>query len=66
AEELYSSLIYSLKPNIDLVLVMDNLPNLQSRYCFIKYLINGLKLVYKELLIRAYLSSRGILARNSY
>ncbi|SCO92411.1 uncharacterized protein FRV6_16539 [Fusarium oxysporum] len=66
AEELCGSLMYGLEPEIDLASVKDDLANSQSGYCFVKHPANGLESAYKELLIRAYSSSRGALARDGY
>ncbi|KAH7190647.1 hypothetical protein BKA60DRAFT_472139 [Fusarium oxysporum] len=66
AEELCGSLIYGLEPEIDLASVKDDLANSQSGYCFVKHPANGLESAYKELLIRAYSSSKGALARDGH
>jgi hypothetical protein len=66
AEELCGSLMYGLEPDIDLASVKDDLANSQSGYCFVKHPANGLESAYKELLIRAYSSSKGALARDGH
>ncbi|RFN46146.1 hypothetical protein FIE12Z_9605 [Fusarium flagelliforme] len=66
AEELCSSLMYGLEPEIDLASVKDDLANSQSGYCFVKHPANGLESAYKELLIQAYSSSNGALARDGH
>ncbi|KAK2684922.1 hypothetical protein QWA68_016528 [Fusarium oxysporum] len=66
AEELCGSLMYGLEPEIDLASVKDDMANSQSGYCFVKHPANGLESAYKELLIRAYSSSRRALARDGY
>ncbi|KAJ9413909.1 hypothetical protein QL093DRAFT_2594845 [Fusarium oxysporum] len=66
AEELCGSLMYGLEPEVDLVSVKDDLANSQSGYCFVKHPANGLESAYKELLIRAYSSSKGALARDGH
>ncbi|KNB04586.1 hypothetical protein FOXG_06642 [Fusarium oxysporum f. sp. lycopersici 4287] len=66
AEELCGSLMYGLEPEIDLASVKDDLANSQSGYCFVKHPANGLESAYKELLIQAYSSSNGALARDGY
>ncbi|RKK44817.1 hypothetical protein BFJ69_g18292, partial [Fusarium oxysporum] len=66
AEELCGSLMYGLEPEVDLVSVKDDLANSQSGYCFLKHPANGLESAYKELLIRAYSSSKGALARDGH
>ncbi|PCD22310.1 hypothetical protein AU210_016099 [Fusarium oxysporum f. sp. radicis-cucumerinum] len=66
AEELCGSLMFGLEPEIDLASVKDDLANSQSGYCFIKHPANGLESAYKELLIRAYSSSKSALARDGH
>ncbi|RBA11859.1 hypothetical protein FPRO05_14175 [Fusarium proliferatum] len=66
AEELCGSLMYGLEPEIDLASVKDDMANSQSGYCFVKHPANGLESAYKELLIRAYSSSKGALARDGH
>ncbi|KAJ9419856.1 hypothetical protein QL093DRAFT_2639624 [Fusarium oxysporum] len=65
-EELCGSLMYGLEPEIDLASVKDDLANSQSGYCFVNHPANGLESAYKELLIRAYSSSKGALASDGH
>ncbi|KAF5573398.1 hypothetical protein FPANT_12395 [Fusarium pseudoanthophilum] len=64
AEELCGSLMYDLEPEIGLASVKDDMASSQSGYCFVKHPVNGLESAYKELLIRAYSSSKGALLKN--
>jgi hypothetical protein len=64
AEELCGSLMYDLKPEINLASVKDDMASSESGYCFVKHPANGLESAYKELLIRAYSSSKGALLKN--
>ncbi|KAH7231442.1 hypothetical protein B0J15DRAFT_410227, partial [Fusarium solani] len=50
-EVLYNSLIFSIKPNINLLKIKDNIASLESGYYFIEHLGNSLKLIYLDLLI---------------
>ncbi|KAG4279200.1 hypothetical protein FPRO04_13651 [Fusarium proliferatum] len=66
AEELCGNLMYGLEPEIELASVKDDMASSQSGYCFVKHPANGLESAYKELLIRAYSSSKGALARDGH
>ncbi|KAJ3454070.1 hypothetical protein MRS44_018702 [Fusarium solani] len=63
AEALCDSLMFGMKPDVDLSKIKDDMASSESGYCFVEHPGNGLKSAYLDLLVQAYTSSKNGLAR---
>ncbi|KAJ4175798.1 hypothetical protein NW767_015667 [Fusarium falciforme] len=63
AEALCDSLMFGMKPDVDLSKIKDDMVSSESGYCFVEHPGNGLKSAYLDLLVQAYTSSKNGLAR---
>ena len=56
--------MFEIQPNIDLSRVKDDITSSKSRYSFVNYPKNGLKLAYLDLLVHIYTAGRNGLAKD--
>ncbi|EWZ27792.1 hypothetical protein FOZG_18494 [Fusarium oxysporum Fo47] len=64
AEEICEKLMFDIKPDIDLVMMKDDMVNMSSGYSFVKHPADGLDKAYLDLLYSAYASRENKLSKD--